>query len=566
MAQLRKLLASLTLRQKISIAVVAALVGAGLLAFTRWRRESDFKPLYTGISAEDAGPIIQKLKESGTEYRLSENGGVISVPSARIAELRIEMAAAGLPRSGRLGFEIFDKNNFGATEFVEHVNFRRALEGELERSVQCLSEVEQARVHLTFPKESVFLESREPAKASVMVKLRPGARLSPQNVIAIGYLVGSAVEGLTPEAVSIVDMRGNLLSRPHHAEGDVQQSETMLEFRQKVEKDLLAKVNTTLEPLLGPGRFRAGVSVDCDLTSGEQSEENFDPSKSVMVTSQKTEDVTTGMTAGGRPGTASNLPRPAVRTVAGTSGLTRRTENITYQSSRMVRKVRMPQGAVKRMSISVLLDQNVRWEGFGPGARRVLIPPSPEAMKTVRDLVAGVSGFVADRGDQLVVESLPFDSTLNQEPPPAQQAPPAAPGGLMDMKYLAGAVVAILLAVAVAMAFLRKRRSKTKPAPPQVDGDPALEAAPDAAGTVAPGGAVAELTAGDDAARELAAGMAEHAAAQARLDAETLRSIKLPKVTTKKTEVLVKQVRDNVKADASVPAHVLQTWIREKDK
>jgi flagellar M-ring protein FliF len=271
------------------------------------------------------------------------------------------------------------------------------------------------------------------------------------------------------------------------------------------------------------------------------------------------------MTAGGRPGTASNLPRPAVRTVAGTSGLTRRTENITYQSSRMVRKVRMPQGAVKRMSISVLLDQNVRWEGFGPSARRVLIPPSPATMKTVRDLVAGVSGFVADRGDQLVVESLPFDSTLNQEPPPAQQAPPAAPGGLVDMKYLAGAVVAILLAIAVAMAFLRKRR-KMKPAPPQVGGNPALKAAPDPAGAVAPGGAVAELTAGDDAARELAAGMAEHAAAQARLDAQTLRSIKLPKVTTKKTEVLVKQVRENVKADASVPAHVLQTWIREKDK
>ncbi len=134
------------------------------------------------MSPEDAAAVVQKLRESGTEFRLAENGTGVLVPSARVAELRLQMAGAGLPKTGRVGFELFDKTNFGATDFAEHINYRRAVEGELERSVMALAEVEQARVHVTFPKDSVFLESRQPAKASIMVKLRPGAKLAPANV------------------------------------------------------------------------------------------------------------------------------------------------------------------------------------------------------------------------------------------------------------------------------------------------------------------------------------------------------------------------------------------------
>src|SRR5947209_5027409 len=211
---MQNILAKLSVRQRISIAAVAGLVAFGMYELVRQQRENDFKPLFTGVSAEDASAIVQKLKESGVEYRLPENGGAVLAPSAKLAELRLGMAAAGLPKTGRIGFELFDKTNLGATEFTEHVNYRRALEGELERSVTSLAEVEQARVHLTFPKESVFLESQQPAKASVLVRLRPSARLAPANVVAISHLVASAVEGLAPEAVSVLDMNGNLLSRP----------------------------------------------------------------------------------------------------------------------------------------------------------------------------------------------------------------------------------------------------------------------------------------------------------------------------------------------------------------
>src|SRR6476659_3494006 len=201
---MQQLLANLSIRQRISIAVVAIGVLAAVYALVHYRQEADFKPLFTRVSAEDAGGIVQKLKEAGVDYRLPESGGSVLVPSARVAELRLNMAAAGLPKSGRIGFELFDKTNLGATEFTEHVNYRRALEGELERSVMSLAEVEQARVHLTFPKESVYLDQQQPAKASVLVKIRPGARLAPQNVVAINHLLASAVEGLSPDAVSVL--------------------------------------------------------------------------------------------------------------------------------------------------------------------------------------------------------------------------------------------------------------------------------------------------------------------------------------------------------------------------
>src|ERR1039458_9814035 len=153
---MNKILANLSTRQRITIVMVALAVGAGLYSLVQWKKEGDFRPLFTGVSAEDAGAIVQKLKETGVEYRLPEAGGTVLVPSGRLAELRLTMASLGLPKLGRIGLELFDKVNLGATEFTEHVNYRRALEGELERTVMALTEVEQARVHLTFPKESVF--------------------------------------------------------------------------------------------------------------------------------------------------------------------------------------------------------------------------------------------------------------------------------------------------------------------------------------------------------------------------------------------------------------------------
>jgi len=422
-----------------------------------------------------------------------------------------------------------------------------------------LAEVEQARVHLTFPKDSVFLDDQRPAKASVLVRLRPGARLAPQNVLAIDHLVASAVEGLTPDAVSVLDMNGNLLGRPR-APGTLdgpEPSEAGLDYRRKLESDLLAKINSTLEPLLGAEKFRAGVSVECDFSGGEQSEEVFDPARSVMVSSQRTEDNSGPASATGVPGTASNLPRPTSRPGAGSSRVSRVTENITYQSSRTVKKSRTPAGAVRKLSLAVLVDQAVTWEKDKGGFRRVLVPPSPEKLKIVRDLIAGITGFNAERGDQLIVETLPFETTLLTEPPqPASPAPKPAlpPPFALDRKTLIviGASAAGALILVVLVFLMRRRRA------------PAVEATTPAA---LPAGesALAPGSPGQNLEQQLEAKLAERDAMQKKLDAQALSALKLAPVITKTAEVLAKHLREKVKQDPETPAQILRTWIREEE-
>ena len=566
MEQIKKLISSLDLKQRIMIVVMAIAAIAGVSGLVHWKHESDFHPLFTGMAPEDAANIVTKLKESSTEFRLADNGATVLVPAAKLDELRLEMAGAGLPKTGRIGFELFDKSNLGITDFTEHVNYRRALEGELERSIRSLSEVQEARVHVTFPRDSVFLESREPAKASVLVHLRMGAHLSPQNVVAVTNLVASAVEGLTPDAVSVLDMTGNLLSRPHKATvdgGDA--SDSALEYRQQLEKDLLAKMNSTLEPLLGEGKFRAGVSVDCDFTSGEQSDEIFDPARSVMVTSQKTEDVVGGANSqsGGVPGTASNLPRPTSRPGSSGSSVARRTENVTYESSRMVRHTKLPQGAIKRISASLLLDQDVRWQGKA----KVLEPPTPEKLKAIHDLVAGALGLSTERGDQLVIESLPFEQTLTSEPPLPSAPMPVAPKNWIDTfnidrRILIGAGVAILLIVLAGAMLMRKGGKRTEVA---LVAQPAIGAP--AAVLLTPEQMAAEREQITKAAEESVQQQIKSQTDQKqKFLAEMQDKLRLPPVTTKKVEVLRQHLKDSVKADAALAASVLRGWLEEDAK
>jgi flagellar M-ring protein FliF len=545
MDQIKRIIGTLSGRQLGTIIIVAILVAGGIYGLEQWQREAGFRPLYaTPLAPEDAALVVQHLKESGVTYRLSANGAVISVPEERVAELRLDMAAAGLPKSGRIGFEIFDKTNLGMTDFAEHVNYRRALEGELERSVMALNEVEQARVHISFPQESVFQEARQPAKASVLLKLRGSSQLPETAIPAITHLISSAVEGLAPEAVSVLDMRGNLLNRAKQV-GDTSSgnSEAALEYRHSVEQDLTAKLNATLEPLVGAGRFRAAVSADTDLTSGEQSEEHFDPTQSVMLNSQKTEDVTSpSHTAGGIPGTAANLPDPPAPPVTTGGGSSRKTESTNYQSSRTVKRTVLPQGGIKRLSVSVLIDHEVHFEGSGAQAKRVLTAPTPERVKVIHDLAAAAVGFNMERGDQLIVESLPFESTINLEPPGAAPAPEAAPLTPFDqlkknpkMLYGAGGGAAVILA---GLFFLVFKMLKKSPAPVQVR---QTESLPPAGSEQA----ASRMSGGDTW-------------------APSLGTSALPALAPARIEVLTNQIRDSAQKDGELCAGVLRGWLREE--
>ena len=372
---------------------------------------------------------------------------------------------------------------------------------------------------------------------------------------AICQLVASAVDGLAPEAVSVLDMRGNLLNRARKpaSPDDPEPSEAALEYRQKMEHDLLVKINTTLEPLLGADKFRASASVECDFTSAEQSEETFDPSKSVMVNSQKTEDMSGGGTvAAGVPGTASTLPppAPAPRPAPSTRGITsRRTENISYQSSRTVRHVREPEGAIKRMSVSLLVDSAVRYEGTGPKAKRIVEAPSADKLKAIHDLVAGVIGLSTERGDQLVVEALPFESTLNPEQLPAAVPAPVIPPTwqeqfLKNRVFVIGVGVGAGLLLALLFLIVRLAKKGSRGSRAQLPDELAPGAMP------------------DQLQSQIEGRLAEQAALRQKQEADALNSLTLPPVT-KKTAVLTKHISEQAKKDSASMAHVLRAWMAE---
>jgi flagellar M-ring protein FliF len=555
MNQLARIWASLSRSQQISLILVPIVVCSVVFGLLKWKHDSDFRVLYSSLAPEDASAVTQKIREAGIEFRLDETGATVLVPSGRLADARLALAGAGLPRTGRIGFELFDRSNLGASDFAEQVNYRRALEGELERTVATLSEVDQARIHITFAKESVFLDARQPSKATIVLRLKHNAQLSQPSVIAIANLIASAVDGLSPEAVAIIDSSGRLLSRPHaQGDGEGQLAEANLDYRRQVESELLAKINMALGPLLGPDRFRASVNADCDFTSSEENEESVDASKSAVLTSQTTEESSGGANAGGTPGTASNLPRPTARATAAASGLVRRTENTTYQPSRTVKHTTSPKGTVRRISTAVLVDQTVRWDGVGVKARKTLIAPSAEVLKGVHDIIAGITGFTEQRGDQITVETLPFETTLEAEPPlapavPLKQAPvglnfkqPAVIGGALALVLLAGGLIVILS---------RKRRGGRVEdiSPAAIVGAPA-------------GPSVLEgRTPGE---RNMEQQLADNDVHQARIESEVLNRIKLP-ASTRKTDVLVKHIRDSVHKDSGNATNVLRTWISEPE-
>ena len=591
--QIRELFFRLTRRQRIVIGVAAAVVLVGIFGFRYWQNEKNFKPLFQNLAAEDAGPVLASLREKAVEVRLTEDGRTIRVPSEKVDELRIQLASAGLPKSGRIGFEIFDKANFGASEFTEQVNYHRAIEGELERSVMALQEVESARVHITFPRKTLFMENQQPAKASVLVKLKPGAELSKPNIRAITHLAASAVEGLAPEQVSVLDMKGNLLSAPKAGEDQEQElSKALIEYRKKMEEDLLRKIQSTLTPLLGADGFRASVSLDCDMASGDQSEETFDPSRSVMLNSQKSEDGSGSTAPNGVPGTPSNLPRPQSRPGSGSSSpLFRRSENTTFQTSRLVRHIKFPQGQIKRLSAAVLLDHMVRSDG----AKRLVEPAPPEKLRAIKDLVAATVGFQQDRGDQIIVETMPFETTRNPNTPAATVAPaapaiprimlpPVVPAWLripleghlnwfVQQSWLPPLIVALVLGILYGVyrlfrkiggvlaaaggkiVNLIKRKKKGQHVDVTLDG--AIEG-PES---------VKQLEGADAGpAKSIEEQLAERIAEQERLTQEAVLQLDVPKAEVRKAEVLARHINDLVKKDSEAVANLIRSWVVELEK
>ena len=438
-------LARYSLQQKLAMVFAAGLVVVLTWTMVYFVNKVSYQVLYSDVDPAEAQSIVTKLQGMQVPYELSEDGRTIRVASEKLSEVRIQLASEGLPESGHAGWELFDRNNFGVTNFQEAVNYQRALEGELVRSILTLKEVAAARVHLVMAKESLYESADDQTKASVVLKLKAGKSLPASGVQGIVNLVASAVKGLTADKVVVIDTSGKLLSR---SEAENSLTGQQLGMRQNVETEMAAKIVQILEPAVGVGKVKPQVSVAMNFQQVEETQENYDPGKAVVVSSQKQTDTTTGaMPVGGvvgvRPPPPPAVTTPGTNTTIATepakpSTSGKSSEVVNYEISKSIRHIVNPVGKIERVSVAVVLDNQTE-STTGPDGKITVksTPRTPEEMKKYHDLVAAAIAFDMERGDQLIVENISFDG----ENPPETIAEPTflekqSPTILTGLRYI----------------------------------------------------------------------------------------------------------------------------------
>jgi flagellar M-ring protein FliF len=406
-------IAAFDTKQLILLIGGAALVIGAIAFFGHLIITPDYKPLMTGMEPADAQALASRLAAKNIPYEVSPDGKTVSVAGDKLDSSRLEVASEGMPHSGRLGFELFDKLNWGQTEFDEKVNYQRALEGELERTIQTLRDVESARVHLVMPTDSVFLDRDREAKASVILRLR-SRQLSEDTQKSIASLVSGAVDKLSPQNVTITDADTNQPFSSHRP-GSSSDAE--------LEDQLSKRLVSTLEPVVGAQRIRASVNVDYDTSSSEENQETYDPKSAVAVTMQTSEEKTSGgETTGGVPGTASNVPNAATPTKsdeeADDTVQSSKTQNATYAVDKIVRHTLQPVGRIRRISAALLIDDAVDVQQANGKTSETRRKRTLDELKQIEVLAAAAIGLDAKRGDTLAVQNLSFQQSPNQTPPP----------------------------------------------------------------------------------------------------------------------------------------------------
>ena len=438
MADLIETIKNWPIKKKIFLLVLIGITLTSLIFLFSWSQKSNYQALFTQISDGDSGLMIQKLKELKVPYRV-EGGGIL-VPSERVYELRLQLAAQGLPQGGGVGYEIFDKTNFGTSDFVQKLNYRRALQGELSRTIQSLSEIESCRVHLAVPEKNIFMDKESKPSASVMVKLKPGRSLSQNQVQGVVHLISSSVEGLTPQDVTVIDHRGGMLTRSIQEENN-QLSNNQLELQRNYEKEIESRVVNILEPITGKEKVKARASATLDFTRTEKTEEKYDPNGQVVRSEQKNQEKSVSGQTGGVPGTSSNLPNKKPPLATSSAGNTQKLSEVTnYEISKVISRVISPSQELKRISVAVVVDGNYV---AGQGSKtKKYTPRTEEEMKYYEDLVKKAVGFSVERGDEVKVVNMPFDTgTLEDLPEPKRDYWPM----LFSAARYAGPLVGFIL-------------------------------------------------------------------------------------------------------------------------
>lgn len=473
------------LRTTLSAGQIASLIAAfvavvGVIAGSAyWASTPSYRVLYRDLDPESANAVVAKLKASNTDYKLEDGGSTLMVPAVKVDELRLDFAAQGLPTAGRIGFEIFDRTSFGTTEFLEHVNYRRGLEGELARTISTIGDVASARVHIALAKDSLFTESEQQAKASVVLKLRNQRPLAAATVASIAGLVASAVESLRPESVVIVDTFGRPLSKPAD---DEDQPGANVEDQQQFERDLTTKVVSLLEPVVGPGRVRVNVAARFSADTAEETEEVWDPNP-VLRSRQSSSDTTASASSaakaartGGVAGARANQPpdsstaNPQTIQTSGSEGTSGRvSETVNYEIGKKTRHTIEPSGQIERLSVAVIVD-DTRTPG-AEGKPATNKPREAAEIERIKGLVAASVGLDTARGDQLTVENIAFEEAPEAVEEPAgpwwKQVSPTVQDtlGVSVGDVMRWALVGVLALIALFAVIRPMMRAALGPAP-----------------------------------------------------------------------------------------------------
>jgi len=409
-SQLSERFATLSQGQKVAALVLATVTIGSILAMSFWIKTPDLQLLYANLSEQDASAIVDNLKSQKIPYELSNQGKTIRVPANQVHEVRLKMASEGLPEGSEVGLEIFDKSSLGMTDFIQKLNFQRALQGELSRTIRTLDAVDHARVHLVIPKQTLFIREKPKGKASVTIKTKAGKFLNEGQVQGIVHLISSSVEGITADNVVVVDVKGNLLSGSQEMSAGAARSSSNYQHQRRVEQELEKNILAMLEDALGQGMIIARVTADLDFEKNDQTEEIYDPDSAVVRSSQTASESVVGATpTGGVIGVQAQLPAGQNEGGTGTSGQpSKRDKNNQVQNfeiNKITRVVSKPTGTVKKLSVAVMIDGTLS-EDAEYQAR------TQEEMDKYLQLVQSAVGYNQERGDQIKVENIQFDRTL----------------------------------------------------------------------------------------------------------------------------------------------------------
>ncbi|BBO79794.1 flagellar M-ring protein [Desulfosarcina ovata subsp. sediminis] len=412
--QIKLAIKGLTTGRLVAMAILIGGIIAGFSFLINWSETGNLHPLYSNLAPEDAAQVVARLRERQIPYQLTMDGTGVLIPYDKIYETRLELASEGLPRGDGIGFEVFDETNLGMTEFVQNVNYQRALQGELSRTINTLLEVESTRVHIVMPAKSLFIEEEEPATASVIVKLRRGKHLSKDQIQGIVHLVSSSVSRLKPEDVTIIDNSGKMLAGFKETSTVSQVTSNQLAFQEKKERLLENRVKTMLESVLG--RDKAIVRVSCllNFVQQEKTEELYLPDNSVVRSEQASTSFVNGAgsKASGVPGLQSNVvPNTTGATgAAGSKNNQKQQFTKNYEVGKLINRQIMPVGSIQRLSVAVVVDGSYRpAEEGADGEQAQYIPRTTEEMTKLENIVKSAVDYDGTRGDKIEVVNIPFE-------------------------------------------------------------------------------------------------------------------------------------------------------------